>query len=1123
MMMASSSSTSSSLALVWLYHVFLSFRGEDVREGFLSHVLKEFKSKGIIVFIDNEIKRGESVGPELVKAIRHSRVAIVLISRNYASSSWCLDELVEIMKCREEVGQTVMTIFYQVDPSDVRKQTGDFGKAFDETCVGKTEEVKQSWRQALKDVAGIAGYHSSNCGNEADLINKVASDVMAVLGFTPSKDFDDFVGIEARMMEIKSKFILQSEQVKVIGIFGPAGIGKTTTARVLYNQLSPNFPFSTFLENIRGSYEKPCGNDYQLKLRLQKNLLSQIFNKGDIEVHHLRGAQEMLSDKKVLVVFDEVDNWWQLEEMANQPGWVGPGSIIIITTEDRKLLKALKLGIDHIYEIKYPTRDESLQIFCQYAFGQNSPDHGFENLAREVTWLAGDLPLGLRVMGSYLRGMSRNEWIQALPSLRSTLDREIESTLRFSYEALRDNERTLFLHLAFLFGVLTVHQFKTYFENSSLEVNHGLEVLAQKSLISIEGGVIQMHRLLRQMSREIVKKKSRENPGERQFLTDTNEISYVLEEDIGTRSVLGLKLRRSEEIQISKSAFKSEEIQISKSAFKGMNNLQFLLIYSTALFTPEGLDCLPDRLILLHWGGCPLRVWPSKFSGKFLVELFLSNSKFEMLWKGIKVKKPLPRLKMLNLNNSLNLKRIPDLSKATSLEGLYLHNCKGLLKLTSSIVNATKLSHLDISGCTKIKDFPNVPDSIIELNLSDTGIKEVPPRIENLSRLRRLLMYRCKKLKTISPNISKLENLEFLVLRKHGYCYSVSFYASENDALLHDDEYLFEAIIEWGPDFKRSWRLRSDLDICYILPICLPKKVLTSPISLRLRCTSVIKTIPNCIRRLSGLIKLDVTECRELVALPPLPHSLVSLNAQGCKSLKTIDCSSFQNPNICLNFADCFGLEQEARKLIHTSSCKYAVLPGEEVPAHFTHRAGSGSLTISSTPRPLPSSFRFKACILLSRVYEVSSNDDDEEGEISLNGMSYSVRGKQNGLTVGGGPIQLHMPNLNRPPTHPADLCGNVEHLYIFEDSFSLNQDCLEAEKNNFSEITFVFRVHVQYWKVKGCGVRLLEVPHCILDGKETEDQECLGINIEAPPSGSHVMPHSSNGKKVKRKSWLHR
>ncbi|CAN7009968.1 unnamed protein product [Brassica rapa subsp. trilocularis] len=987
---SSSASSSSSLAPVWLYHVFLSFRGDDVRKGFLSHVLKEFKGKGINVFIDNEIKRGKSVGPELVKAIRHSRVAVVLLSPNYASSSWCLDELVEIMKCRE-VGQTVLTIFYNVDPSD----------------------------RLMKPV-----------GSEADLINNVASDVMAVLGLTLSKYFDDFVGIDARITEIKSKFILQSEQ------------------------------------NISGSYEKPCGNDYQLKLRLQKHLLSQIFSKGDIEVRHLRGARKMPSNKKVLVVFDEVDNWWQLEEMAKQPGWVGVGSIVIITTEDRKLLKALGLGSDHIYQMKYPTSDESLQILCQYAFGQKYPDHGFERLSWEVTRLAGDLPLGLKVMGSYLRGMSRDGWIKALPWLTRTLDREIESTLRFSYDALGDNERTLFLYLACFFAGFEVVRFKRCFANSSLEVDHGLDVLVQKSLIYIEYRRVQMHRLLKQMGREIVKKQSMENPENPQFLMDTKEIFDALDEDTGTGNVLGIRFSTK------------EKIQIRKSAFQGMHNLQFLYFDSKTLCTPEGLDCLPHKLRLLHWQKCPLRVWPSKFSGKFLVELFMRVSKLEMLWEGVK---PLPCLKIFDLSFSENLKYLPDLSKATSLEELRLKSCRSLLELTSSIGNATKLYRLDISECRNIRDFPNVSDSIVELELCDTGIKEVPARIDNLFRLRKLIMCGCEKLKTISPNISKLENLEFLSLSNKGYCLHDHY---EDDEKIHKCYDLFEAIVEWGPDFKRSWILQSDLDVHYILPKCLPKKALTSPISLRLRSFDGIKTIPDCIRRLSRLIKLDVKECRrQLVALPPLPDSLLSLDAQGCASLKRIDSSSFQNPNICLKFARCFNLKQKARMLIQTSACKYAVLPGEKVPSHFTHRASSSSLTITSTPRPLPSYFRFKACLLLSKVYDQpgDNNDDDEkEGEKSLTSMSYSVWGKQNGRTVGSGSNQLLMPALY----------GNKQHLFIFEDYFSLNKVFPEAEETTFSKLTFAFRVHDETCKVKGCGIRLLEANNESAGGEDEENDD---------------------------------
>ena len=128
--MALSLSSSPSSSRTWLYDAFISFSGVDVRVTFLSHLLKEFDKKFIIAFKDNEIERSLSLDPELKQAIKDSRIAVVIFSQHYASSSWCLNELLEIVECRKECGQMVIPVLYRLDPSHVRKQTGDFGQIF---------------------------------------------------------------------------------------------------------------------------------------------------------------------------------------------------------------------------------------------------------------------------------------------------------------------------------------------------------------------------------------------------------------------------------------------------------------------------------------------------------------------------------------------------------------------------------------------------------------------------------------------------------------------------------------------------------------------------------------------------------------------------------------------------------------------------------------------------------------------------------------------------------------------------------------------------------------------------------------------------------------------------------
>ena len=151
--------SSSSSTHRWNYDVFLSFRGEDTRKNFTGHLYKTLCDQGFNTFIDNDLQRGEEISMELLKAIELSMILIVVFSKNFASSTWCLNELVKIFECRSN-GQLILPIFYKVDPSEIRKQEGEFGNAlarYEEKFKDDIEKV-QKWRKTLAEAANLSGF-----------------------------------------------------------------------------------------------------------------------------------------------------------------------------------------------------------------------------------------------------------------------------------------------------------------------------------------------------------------------------------------------------------------------------------------------------------------------------------------------------------------------------------------------------------------------------------------------------------------------------------------------------------------------------------------------------------------------------------------------------------------------------------------------------------------------------------------------------------------------------------------------------------------------------------------------------------------------------------------------------
>ncbi|XP_058768520.1 disease resistance protein RPV1-like [Vicia villosa] len=188
------------------HDVFLSFRGLDTRYNFTSHLYAALTRHQIKTYIDNELERGNEISHSLLRAINHAKLSIIVFSENYASSRWCLEELVSILKCKKDDGQILVPIFYHVNPTNVRNQTGSYGVALAEHEKRSDMNKVQTWRIALTEAANLSGWNCLGTGNESELVEQIAKDILQKLESITSR------GLEGRINTYKQ--IAQQKQEK---------------------------------------------------------------------------------------------------------------------------------------------------------------------------------------------------------------------------------------------------------------------------------------------------------------------------------------------------------------------------------------------------------------------------------------------------------------------------------------------------------------------------------------------------------------------------------------------------------------------------------------------------------------------------------------------------------------------------------------------------------------------------------------------------------------------------------------------------------------------------------------------------------------------------------------------
>ncbi|KAH9685386.1 ADP-ribosyl cyclase/cyclic ADP-ribose hydrolase [Citrus sinensis] len=704
--MAASHTSSSSThhqILQTKYDVFLSFRGEDTRNNFTDHLHAALIRNGFVAFKDDEtLERGNEISSELSKAIEESNVSIVILSKNYASSPWCLDELAKIVECgNKKKDPKVFAVFYGVDPADVRKQKGeDFERVFAkyEEEFKENQEKVLKWRAALTRVASLAGWHLQD-RHESELIKDIVKAISKRLNPTFSSDVDGLVGIVSRMEKMNGYLEAGLDDVRFIGICGMGGIGKTTLAKVLYNTLKDQFEASSFLANVR---EVSVTRGL---VPLQEQLLSEVLMERDLiiwDVHKgINLIRWRLCRKRVLVILDDVDQLEQLQALVGNHDWFGFGSRIIITSRDEHVLKSH--GVTNTYKVRGLDYVEALQLFhLKVSKGKQPTDYRVE-LSKYVVNYAGGLPLAIEVLGSFLCGRSVEEWKSALNRLQEAPNEKVLKVLRISYDGLDRRDKEIFLDIACFFKGKDEDRVRKKLDSCGFNSDIGIRELLDKSLITIVNNKLWMHDLLQEMGWEIVREHHSDKPGKWSRLWLYKDVYHVLSKNMGTDAVEAIIVDVP------------EMTQLEAKSFSTMSNLRLLEINN--VYPSGNLEYLSNNLRYLKWHGYPFNSLPVSFRPEKLFKLNLCSSRIKYLWKGIK---PLKELKSMNLSHSCNLIRTPDFTGVPNLE------------------------RLNLEGCTRLLEDLGEVECLEELDVGGTAIRQIPPSIVQLVNLKIFSLHGCK-------------------------------------------------------------------------------------------------------------------------------------------------------------------------------------------------------------------------------------------------------------------------------------------------------------------------------------------------------------------------------------------
>ncbi|KAF8035922.1 hypothetical protein BT93_C1829 [Corymbia citriodora subsp. variegata] len=928
---SSSTSTSAKKEL----SIFLSFnRGPDIPDAFIDFLMVQLTRSGISVFGDG-IKLPE--GEDLVEVIKRSNISIPIISKGYASSESCLVELGLMLECRRTNGQTIIPIFYDVHPLDVRLVRGSFGISLkDHEMKGTDGRTTQAWGRALHEVGGLDRFYTAdnNSWSNYKLLKQLLLDVLQLLGKWDVKE--NLVGIQDRVEEVMTKLGvyyrdgqsvgLNGGDVLVVGIYGTSGVGKTTIAKVVYKAIASLFDGCSYLEDVRERFTQSEG----LK-SLQNQLISDLLKRSCPMFTCEEGAH-IISNRfhstRVLIILDDVSHYDQLEPFIGKLSWFGPRSRIIVTTCDYGLIDDIP-EVAERYEVEPLKPDQALFLFRRHASHALCFLERYDSLFDEIISVTGRIPLAIEVLAPLLCRTPPALWQHTLKMMSQSVD-PVERVLMASFEFLNYETKEILLDIACFFVGKDIANPFSMWSACGYDPLSGLKVLISMSLVQIgENNKLWMHDLLRNLCQHIVKNEDPKRPERRSRIWNHEDAVSLLKERKGSKIVQALNLKFDSSCH---DCFTCEEFEL-------LPGLRFLKL-GKAKIIGDSKNAL-SNLRWLNWQGCLETFGACDLHLEELVILDLSWSKVAHDWNGWSQIK-MPQLRILNLTRCTGLLMTPDFSGFEKLEILILEHCSRLVKIDASIAQLKCLVTLNLKFCTELSMLPeelNHMKELRELLIDGTSIKEIPSTLANMKKLVTVSASSCFSLTGLPKSIGQLEALSVILLdsvkivelpNTIGDLVQLKQLSLRNcrslgvlpDSIGNLGSTLIELDVSGTGicELPRSiTNLRSlkvlKMDSCFIRKF--PRDIgrLTNLEEIHaLRCRSLegdipsdigelkslrmlvlaytrISSLPSCIQSLCCLQSLDLLNCNRIEALPILPSSLTWLHviSRNMKVMPLID------------------------------------------------------------------------------------------------------------------------------------------------------------------------------------------------------------------------------------------